>query len=102
MLYINSKMNADGGYNSPQSTFAVGLVNFPDEFLAEFIKHNGFVILTIEDNVVVGLEPDVESWEAWKATIPEPNAVEGYPTSNNVTWDELDAAYNEGVNGAYE
>ena len=102
MLYINPRKNVLGGYNPPQSTFAIGLVNFPDEFLEEFIKHNGFVILTIEDNVVVGIEPDVVAWEEWKATIPEPDAGESSPTSNNVTWEELDAAYNEGVNGAYE
>lgn len=104
MLYINPKKNELGGYNPPQSTFAAGLVNFPEEFLEEFVKYNGFVNLTIEENTVAAIEPDVEAWDAWKESIPEPGETPGGNDSSGdvVTWDELDAAYNEGVNGAYE
>lgn len=103
MLYINPKKNELGGHNPPQSTHAPGLVNFPEEFLAELIEYNGFVSLTIEGDSVVSIEPDVEAWEEWQLTIEEPTeGTTGDSSGDSVTWDELDAAYQEGVNGAYE
>lgn len=74
MLYINPNKNEMGGYYSPQSTYANGLVQFPEELLSEFIEYNGFVSLTIENNTVIAITPEVEKWEAWKATQTEPEA----------------------------
>jgi hypothetical protein len=101
MLYINPNKNDTGGYNPPQSTPVQGLVDFPEEHLPEFGKYNGFVILTIEGNVVVNVSPDVEAWEEWKASVKEPEEEETQG-ADAVTWDELDAAYYEGVNNAYD
>ena len=70
MWYIQPTPREDGGYSSPQSTNAEGLLALPDEFLEEFIKYNGFVNLTVENNTVVFVSPNTEAWEAWKATLP--------------------------------
>lgn len=39
---------------------------------AAFYEYNGFVTLTIEDGRVMDMQPNIEAWEAWKATLPEP------------------------------
>ena len=56
---------------------------------------------TVEDTITVtivsAMEGNVEAWEAWKATRPETVR----PTPKSV-WDELDEAYQEGVNTAYD
>lgn len=102
MRFINPTLNEYGGYYPPQTTDAKGLVKFPDEFFEIFQEHNGFVVLTIDGDTVTAIEPNTEAWEKWKKTQPidEPTI----PTTENeaVTWDELDAAYSEGVNSAYE
>ena len=50
----------------------------------EFYAHNGFVTLTIENvdgtDIVTAYIPDVEAWEAWKASLPEPSEPE--PTND--------------------
>ena len=49
---------------------------------ADFYTYNGFVRLTIEavDGVatVTAYEPNIEAWEAWKASLPKP--VDPVPT----------------------
>ena len=100
MRYINPIQNENGGHYPPQTTYAIGLVNFPDEFFDTFYEYNGFVVLTIEGDTVTAVTPNVEAWEAWKATQPTDEPTE--PTSDMAVWDELDKAYTEGVNSAYE
>lgn len=102
MLYINPKQSEEGGFYPPQTTDAKGLVKFPDEFFETFQEYNGFVILTIEGDTVTAVEPNIEAWEEWKATQPIDEPTEPTPTNEAVTWAELDAAYSEGVNSAYE
>ena len=82
-MYIRPTPNAGGAYPSPQSSAAHGLVQFPDAFLDMFLAYNGFVTLTIEDNIVTAIEPNTEAWEAWKAEQPEP--VEAEPTPQEDT-----------------
>lgn len=36
-----------------------------------FYAYNGFVTLTIKNDVVVAMKPNVEAWETWKASLPE-------------------------------
>ena len=42
----------------------------------DFYNYNGFVVLTIETiegvDTVTSYEPNVEAWEAWKASLPDP------------------------------
>ena len=102
MRFINPTQNESGGYYPPQTTDAKGLVKFPDEFFETFQAHNGFVRLTIEGDTVTAVEPNIEVWEEWKATQTATAEDEPTPTTDAVTWAELDAAYSEGVNSAYE
>ena len=100
MLYINPIPNDTGGLNPPQTTYAKGLLNFPDKLFDTFQEYNGFVVLTIEDDSVTAIEPNFEAWEAWKTTLPTDEPTESI--SDMAIWDELDKAYTEGVNSAYE
>lgn len=36
-----------------------------------FTQYNGFVYLTVMRDIVVGIIPNEEAWEAWKAQQPE-------------------------------
>ena len=55
-----------------------GYYKWPDTLdTAEFYQYNGFVTLTVVRGMVQSYEPNVEAWEAWKATLPpepEPGA----------------------------
>lgn len=67
---------------------------------AVYYEYNGFVFLTVEivDGVdtVTSCTPNVEAWEAWKASLPEPQP-EPEPVED-VTWVSMAAAITEGVN----
>ncbi len=41
---------------------------------SDFYTYNGFVTLAIDDetNTVTKMTPNVEAWEAWKASLPDP------------------------------
>ena len=104
MLYIQPNPNTGGSYPSPQSLKAAGLIEFPEEFLEKFLELNGFVKLTITDNVVTAIRANNTARDAWLAEVAEQEAEEQATGSDNdlVTWAELDAAYNEGRDAAYE
>lgn len=71
-MYINKTPNSSGAYSNPQSNKFPDSVALSDEQLTEFLKYNGFVNLTIEGETVTDIEPNIETWEAWKATQPNP------------------------------
>lgn len=101
MKYLQPNLSSSGAYYPPQSTEAPGLLELPDEFLETFYNYAGFVTLTIEGDTVTAIEARAEDFEAWKATQTEEPEELPKP-SDNVTWAELDAAYNEGRDSAYE
>lgn len=81
MNIMQKNAGETGGYGVIQSWSGdkapAGYVRVPDELdTGVFYEHNGFVRLTIEGDVVVGMEPNVEAWEAWKATLSEETAEE--------------------------
>jgi hypothetical protein len=104
MMYLQPNVDKYGAYYPPQSTKAPGLLELPDEFLEVFYNYGGFVTLTIEGDTVTAIEARTEDFEAWKATQTEEPEEEtnGNSDNDNVTWAELDAAYNEGRDSAYE
>lgn len=55
---------------SNQSTYAPGLIELTDEQFTTYLQHNGFIKILSTDPVTI--EPDIEAWEAWKATQPDP------------------------------
>lgn len=99
MIYIDSKPNPSGAYPNPKNQPFPGSIALNDEQAAVFFEYNGFVTVTGDP---VTVEPNVEAWETWKASLPEPEPEPDPEDSEPVTWAALDAAYQEGVNGAYE
>ena len=93
MIYIDSKPNPSGAYPNAKNQPFPGCIELNDEQAEVFFEHNGFVIVAAENGVAVTVEPNTEAWEEWKASLPEPTEQEEEKT----VWDELDAAYQEGV-----
>lgn len=104
MYYINITPKENGGYNVPQTTPADGLVILPDEFIDKYIELNGFVKLTIADGVVTAIRANNTARDAWLAeeAAQAEQTSEETPDNDVVTWAELDAAYNEGRDAAYD
>lgn len=81
MNIIQKQPNPGGAYPAPQSwnssTLPDGYVNIAESVdMTEFYAYNGFVTLTIEGDTVTGYIPNVEAWEEWKASLPEPEEPE--------------------------
>lgn len=80
MQYVNAAPNPSGAYPGPQSRPFAGSLALTDEQAAVLVQHNGFVHITPEpDEEIEGssvtVTPDLEAWEAWKASRPpEPEA----------------------------
>ena len=72
----------NGGYSNMQTWDASAPIPethalWPDTLdTADYYAYNGFVVLSIETidgvDTVTAYEPNVEAWEAWKASLPEP------------------------------
>ena len=63
---------------SNQSNPAPGLLPLTAEQEVIYLQYNGFVRITSTDPVTI--EPDTESWEAWKAAEAEKTPVVAKPT----------------------
>ena len=89
MIYIDSKPNESGAYPNPKNQPFPGCIELNEKQAAVFFEYNGFVI--VQDGVVT---PNVEAWEAWKASLPEPVPVtpteqreEAYNTEKIIEWE---------------
>ena len=102
MIYIDSKPNPSGAYPNPKNQPFPGCIELNDEQAALFFEYNGFVVVSEENGKAVTVQPNVEAWEAWKASLPEPEEPEPEVDPVTQVYDELAAAYMEGVNSAYE
>ena len=80
MKIIVKELYESGAYPSIQEGDVVaipdGFALWPDTLdTADFYAYNGFVTLTIEQvdgvDTVTAYAPNVEAWEAWKATLSE-------------------------------
>ena len=85
-MYINPNPNSSGAYPAPQSNKAPGLLPLTEEQSALVVRYNGFVTITeTEDQetgaTVYSVEPNVEAWGAWKASLPPEE--EPAPTLND-------------------
>lgn len=88
MNIIHKIPNASGAYSAPQTWNSSNIpsthVVIPDSLdMTAFYEHNGFVTLTIENDTVTSYTPNVEAWEEWKASQPEPEEEE--PTEEEDT-----------------
>lgn len=89
MIYIDSKPNPSGAYPNPKNQPFPGCIALDEKQAAVFFEYNGFVI--VQDGVVT---PNVEAWEEWKASLPEPVPVtpaeqreEAYNTEKIIEWE---------------
>lgn len=83
----------NGGYSNMQTWDNLPIPEthalWPDTLdTADFYAYNGFVVLTIETidgvDTVTAYEPNVEAWEAWKASLPEPKPEVDEPTADEI------------------
>ena len=75
MKYVKSIPNPSGAYPGPQSRPFAGCLPLTDSQAAVLVQYNGFVTITQEpDEAIEGssvtVTPDLEAWEAWKASLP--------------------------------
>lgn len=121
MQYVISTPNPSGAYPGPQSNSFSGCLSLTDEQAEMLVQYNGFVTITQEpDEKIEGssvtVTPNLEALEEWKESLPPEPEPEPEPTldervtsleANNATkddvqavWDQMAAAYNEGVQEA--
>lgn len=95
MIYITPRPNPSGAYPAPQSNPFKDAIPLTDEQAQMVVDYNGFVTITSQEEIIVDeftrtvyfVTPDLEAWEAWKATLPpEP---EPEPTAEDITLDML-------------
>ncbi len=77
--YIDPKPSLGGAYSPPQNPGFPGAVKITDEQMRLLVAHNGFVNITVEDDVVTEMTPNLEAWEKWKASLPEPAPAQPTP-----------------------
>ena len=75
MKVINAAPATNGAYTPIQEWPGLvppnGCCKWPDSLdTADFYAYNGFVTLTIVRGMVQSYQPNVEAWEAWKASLP--------------------------------
>ena len=102
-MQIIRKMPAENGAYPPLQDWSgliapAGYYRWPDGLDTQvFQNYNGFVVLTVVRGVVQSYQPDVEAWEAWKATLPpEPEPEPGGNLEARVT--NLETAISDGLN----
>lgn len=105
-MYLNPIKSIDGAYPPLQSSRAAGLLRFPEEFVPVFYpadkRFAGFVNITDDGETVLTCEWNDEAYLAYAEAHPEAEPEEPEPKPEPSVWDELAAAYMEGVNSAYE
>ena len=78
MKYIQTTPNPSGAYPAPQSNPFPGAILLTDEQAQTVVDYNGYVTITSHEETIVDdftrtvytVEPDLEAWEAWKASLP--------------------------------
>lgn len=100
-MYLTPKKSIDGAYPPLQSSRAAGLLRFPEEFVPVFYPSDkrfaGFVNITDDGETVLTCEWNEEAYLAYAEAHPETEPEEPEPEPETSVWDELDAAYQEGV-----
>ena len=102
MYYLPKYPNASGAYPGPRSNPEPDAWPLTDEQAQVVVDYNGFVAVSLGEDGAVTVEPDETAWEAWKAAeaAKEPSEPEVSESDTSV-WEQLDAAYREGVASAY-
>ena len=103
MYYLPATPNASGAYPGPRSNPEPDAWLLTDEQAQMVVDYGGFVVLSRGDDGAVTVTPDTDAWEAWKAeqAAKEPSTPPTESESDTSVWEQLDAAYREGVASAY-
>ena len=103
MYYLPATPNASGAYPGPRSNPEPDAWPLTDEQAQMVVDYGGFVVLSRGDDGAVTVTPDTDAWEAWKAeqAAKEPSTPPTESESDTSVWEQLDAAYREGVASAY-
>ena len=72
MFYIKSQPNENGNHGNPVSNRAEGMVALPDELISAYIETMGFAYITVEDDTVTAVTINQTAYDAYQASIPEP------------------------------
>lgn len=83
MNYLISTPNPSGAYPAPQSNPFPGAIPLTDEQAQMVVDYNGFVTVTSHEETIVEdftktvyeVTPNLEAWEKWKASQPEPEEI---------------------------
>lgn len=104
MYYLPATPNASGAYPGPRSNPEPDAWPLTDEQAQMVVAYNGFVVVSQGDDGAVTVTPDTAAWEAWQAeqAAKEPSTQPTESESDTSVWEQLDAAYREGVASAYD
>ena len=69
MYYITSTPT-NNNYGNPHYPAHEGDLLLPDTFLSKYAEYKGFIIPVIEDGYIVGIEKNVEAYDAYMADHP--------------------------------
>ena len=103
MHYLPKYPNASGAYPGPRSNPEPDAWPLTDEQAQMVVDYGGFVVISQDDDGAVVVTPNAGAWEAWKAeqAAKEPSTPPTESESDTSVWEQLDAAYREGVASAY-
>lgn len=69
MYYLNNSPNESGNYGNPMGQPFNNCIQLPEELLNTYLDSNGFVTLTIENNIITNIEQNTEAYNAWKESL---------------------------------
>lgn len=70
MYYLNNSPNESGNYGNPMGQPFNNCIQLPEELLNTYLDSNGFVTLTIENDIITNIEQNTEAYNAWKESLP--------------------------------
>ena len=91
-MYISKTKNPSGGYTNPRTNRMDGDLILPNSLLPEYLIHNGFVMLTVDGDIVSSISPDTDLIDKWMANNPIPVKIPSqlretaYNTDANIPW----------------
>lgn len=70
MYYLINSSNNSGNYGNPMGQPFNNCIQLPEKLLNTYLDSNGFVTLTIENNIITNIEQNTEAYNAWKESLP--------------------------------
>ena len=70
MYYLNNSPNESGNYGNPMRQPFNNCIQLPEELLNTYLDSNGFVTLTIENDIITNIEQNTEAYNVWKESLP--------------------------------